>query len=134
MNKGLKISIIGSGNVACHLARALMHNNRIDAVFSRNIDNARQLAEITGAPAVDTINALPDSSDIYIIAVSDDAIPTISQQLSRKNGVVVHTSGSTPMSILSNNAQHGVFYPFQTFSKHKELNIKTVPFLIEANE
>ena len=41
-----KILLVGSGNVATHLGINLKKNNYIiDQVFSRNIDNAKDLAQ-----------------------------------------------------------------------------------------
>lgn len=133
MEKELGITIIGSGNVACHLGKALATHFTIDAVFSRNIDNAQQLAKSLGTVATNEITKIPRNSDLYLISVSDDAIQPVVQSLNNIGGLVVHTSGSTPMTILASFARHGVFYPFQTFSKHKTVDMNQVPILIEAN-
>ena len=55
-------------------------------------------------------------ADLYIIAVSDAAIEKVSTQLVFKNRLVVHTSGSIPLTILNPNNRKGVFYPLQTLS------------------
>lgn len=39
------------------------------------------------------------------------------------------------MSLLEGVCDHfGVFYPMQTFSKHKALNVQEIPFFIEGND
>jgi predicted short-subunit dehydrogenase-like oxidoreductase (DUF2520 family) len=48
---------------------------------------------------------------------------------------VVHTSGSQPLSILHlpPGVATGVFYPLQTFSKSRTIDMATVPFCLEAD-
>lgn len=133
MDKQLKITIIGAGNVATHLAHALARTHVIEGIFSRNINNANEITKKTGGVAFNQLSEIPKKSDIYIISVSDDAIAGITNHLTDIEGVVTHTSGSTPMEALNGIARHGVFYPFQTFSKHKDVNMSEVPLLIEAN-
>ena len=72
--------IIGAGNVATHLASALENTAgiAIDTVWSRNIENASRIAAgLKSAVATDEISAIPRYADLYLIAVSDDAIADI---------------------------------------------------------
>ena len=69
---------------------------------------------------------------MYIIAVSDDAIAQVSENLALDNQLVVHTSGTVTLNALANKNRRGVFYPLQTFSKDKAVNFKTIPLCIEA--
>jgi predicted short-subunit dehydrogenase-like oxidoreductase (DUF2520 family) len=71
-------------------------------------------------------------ADLYILAVSDDAITSVSSQLPFENKLVVHTSGSAPMTSLDNKNRKGVFYPLQTFTKGKAVDFKTIPFCLET--
>jgi predicted short-subunit dehydrogenase-like oxidoreductase (DUF2520 family) len=71
-----------------------------------------------------------------VIAVSDDAIESIAQEIVLpENAVLVHTSGSQPLSLLENAVTEsiGVFYPLQTFSKNKKVDFKDIPLFIESN-
>ncbi|MDZ7612856.1 MAG: hypothetical protein U5K51_03410 [Flavobacteriaceae bacterium] len=68
-------------------------------------------------------------ADIYIIAISDDAISPLSALLKVTDGLVVHTSGSMPMHSLRCNAPKGVLYPVQTFSKQVQVTFSEVPLL-----
>ena len=129
----MNIVIIGSGNVATHLAQALKNRHSTVSVYSRNMENALSLAKKTGSKATDNINDLPRDADFYIISVKDDAISDIAALLPDTEGTVVHTAGSVPIGILNRFKNHGVFYPFQTFSKDKPLDFKGVPVLIEGN-
>ena len=132
----MRISFIGSGNVATHLAKALfVLEYKIVQVYSQTIQNAQILASQVGATAIDQLTAL-QAADLYIIAVTDTAISQLSTELAslRLKGTVVHTSGSTDISVLKDiGSDYGVFYPLQTFSKASNVNFKTVPLLIEAS-
>jgi len=127
----IQITLIGSGNVAQHLLSAFNKSNDVELVqvFSRKKESVSHL--IPFAKITDNLDDLVEA-DVYIIAVSDDAIGEVSSQLPFKNRLVVHTSGSTSMESLSNNNRKGVFYPLQTFTKCKEVDFKTIPICIES--
>lgn len=128
----MKIAIIGSGNVATHLSVALVNaGHEVCGVYSRNADNALQLASKTGCRVYESPSQISDV-DLALIAVKDDAIAEISSLISP--GIpVAHTSGNTSMAIL-HGKRKGVFYPLQTFSKEKQLDLKTVPMCIEGSD
>ena len=72
------ITIIGAGNVATHLGKALYNKGlKIDNVYSRKISRARKLATQIGAKAVSNYTNLKPNSDLYLIAVFDDAIASV---------------------------------------------------------
>jgi predicted short-subunit dehydrogenase-like oxidoreductase (DUF2520 family) len=73
-----------------------------------------------------------ESVDVIIIAVSDDAISDVSNQITLQNQLVVHTSGSVNMEALNDKNRKGVFYPLQTFSKSKAVDFKIIPVCLEA--
>lgn len=127
------IVLIGSGNVATHLFKVFSASEsiKIIQVVGRN---ERTLERFEGAEAMSTdFNGIKDA-DIYIIAVSDDSILSVSQHLSDKNGLIVHTSGSKTIDELSSHARRGVFYPLQTFSHFREIDFKKVPICLEARQ
>lgn len=77
-------------------------------------------------------------ADIYIISVSDTALPEVIDIVGKKyhnrGTLFLHTSGSMPMDILSPlSDSYGVLYPLQTFTKSAQLDFSKVPLLIEAN-
>lgn len=126
--------IIGSGNVATHLGKALKRSGiTIDVVYSRSLGHAEQLAGQLGAVPYTDLKLVPSHADLYLIAVKDAAIEEVAAQLSVNDGLVLHTSGITPMEILKMHKRHGVFYPLQTLTKNVEPDLKNVPLLIEAN-
>lgn len=131
----MNISIIGAGNVAKHLSAALIRaGHTIQQVFSRSMKNAEALAVKTSSNPIDKIEQLTAGSDLYIIAVSDNAIPGIARQLNLKEKIVVHTSGSTDMDVLkSTTTNYGVFYPLQTFSEGRQADFSKIPVCIEAS-
>ncbi|MEQ7802341.1 DUF2520 domain-containing protein [Pedobacter sp. ASV1-7] len=130
----MKIVCLGSGNVATHMAIAFKDNGAdIAQVWSRDFENARELANKTEAQAISDLKDVDESADLYLIAVKDDAIEKISKALRNVNGLVVHTSGATNIDVLQNHKQYGVFYPLQTFSKSQPLDFIRVPLCLEAN-
>ena len=76
---------------------------------------------------------IPQDADLYIIAINDKAIASVSEELKEVDGLVVHTAGSVPMDVLSQK-RRGVLYPLQTISKSRQLSASCVPFYIEASQ
>ena len=127
----ISVVVIGSGNVANHLILAFCENKSIDLVqvYSRKTSlfpDCLPVSKITH----DLSNLA--QADVYIIAVSDNAIAEISSKLPFENRLVVHTSGSMPIDILDKKNHRGVFYPLQTFSKETKIKFSQVPICIEA--
>ncbi len=124
----MKITLIGSGNVAHHLGKAISKaGHRVQCVVSRNIGHARSLAEELGAEASDDIASLPPDSDLYIISVSDSQIESVAKQLPLTEGIVAHTSGATDLSALSRHKNHAVLYPCQTFTQGDSIDLDSLP-------
>ena len=133
----MKISFIGAGNVAWHMAQALDRNkHQVIEVFSRNLKNSKSLVEkLYNAHAVETLDFSESKSEIFVICVPDDALTSILHQtVFPSNCIVVHTSGSLSLEALSmiSHLKTGVFYPLQTFSKSKQVIFKNIPICIEA--
>lgn len=112
------IAIIGSGNVAFHLKRAM----------------SRTLPVVTVNPR--TLEGLPPHADLYLICVSDNAIADVAARLPHCGMTVAHTSGTTPLSTLSDAgySRAGVLYPLQTFSKDVSLDYNRIPVFTEASD
>lgn len=129
-----KIVIIGAGNVATHLTLALKNSGcAICQVYSRNLSNADCLAQLVAAEPTDSLKEIRTDADFYFLAVSDSAIASVVQLMPLVSGVVVHTAGSIPMSVLEKFSLYGVFYPFQTFTKDRGVDFSKIPVLIEGN-
>lgn len=122
--------IIGSGNVAYHMAKAFsLKNIPLMQVFGRNDE---ELKKISGELNVPYSTEHLQDADLYIICVSDNSVENISRLITKKNCLVAHTSGSLPKEILKGEYRKSSFYPLQTFSKSKELDYEKIPFFIEA--
>jgi len=132
----MRITLIGSGNVATHLAAALKNaGHNIVQVYSRTLQNAALLAYHVKAEAIDDLQAINPQTDLFVIAVKDDAIGPIAQQLAKYGQPMVHTSGATDLYTLLAFADNvGVFYPLQTFSKTKEVDFRNVPLCLESKD
>jgi predicted short-subunit dehydrogenase-like oxidoreductase (DUF2520 family) len=130
----MRITLIGSGNVATHLAAAFKNaGHRIVQVYSRSLDNAALLAYHVKAEPVDDLTQIDPETDLFVIAIKDDVIGLVAEQLAVHQKLMVHTSGATDMyALLAFSDNVGVFYPLQTFSKIKEVDFRTVPLCIEA--
>ena len=128
------ISIVGSGNVATHLALAL-HNTglSIRQVLSRDFDHATLLASRIGAQPINKLPLLDDQSDIYLLAVNDDALYDLALDLRLPNALVFHTSGSTPATVLKPiSRRYGVVWSPQTFVRDIAIDYSRLPLCIEG--
>ena len=131
----MRICLIGAGNLATQLGMALSEKgHQIVQVWSRTSESAAELASKLKCPYTTEVSSLVSETDIYIIAISDTAIESILTKRIWGKTMVVHTAGSTPMSILAPYCTNfGVFYPFQTFTIAKKVDFDQVPVCIEAN-
>ncbi len=130
----MNISIIGSGNVAWHLGRAMAKaGHRVTAVCSRNLEHANDLARELGCRATSCVEDLSTDDDFHVISVSDDQIESVAQSLPPTNGIVVHTSGATDIGVLGRHRRFGSLYPCQTFTRTDSIDMSQVPYLIEGN-
>jgi len=126
----MQIVLIGSGNVAFHLAKAFTEAQiPISQIFGRNTTELQKISEQFSIPF--STETLADA-DLYIISVSDSSITEVSSLIKNKNVLVAHTSGSVSREALSGNYRKSVFYPLQTFSKSKNLDYSKIPFFIDA--
>ena len=134
--KDKRIILIGAGNVAHHLAPALLKAGlNLCQIYSRSIESARELGRKTGITyTADLFGIYPDG-DIYIFCVSDDVLPSIIKTIRMSNNaLLLHTSGSQPMDVFKSYSQYyGVIYPIQTFSKKRELDFREIPLCVEGN-
>lgn len=131
----IKLCVIGSGNVAQHLIVALQNSifngTEIELVQVHSKVIARVSHLINFNKITSDWKTLAEA-DLYIIAVSDGAISSVSEQIPFKNKLVVHTSGAVSVDKLSSNNRKGVLYPLQTFSKKRSLNFKNIPICLES--
>ena len=127
----IKVVLLGSGNIAFHLAKVFEQAKNIELIQLYRRNEKNDYLFDSSIPKTESLNELK-KADVYIIAISDDQIAKLSKQLKFKEGLVVHTSGSVHMNQLKCTAHKGVFYPLQTFSKDKTMNYSSIPFCLET--
>lgn len=133
----MKIVLIGAGNLATHLGKALhAAGHDMVQVFSRTMQSAETLASLLDAEPLTDMAQVRDDADVYIFSVKDSALEQpVSQLCGGEKKVFLHTAGSMPMSVFRGKALHyGVLYPMQTFSKQREVDFSIIPCFIEAND
>jgi predicted short-subunit dehydrogenase-like oxidoreductase (DUF2520 family) len=129
------IVIIGSGNVATHFSRAIKKaGKKIIQIYSKHPKSAKQLSKEYGAESVSSLNDLRKDADLYLLAVTDNAIEEVALSLELKNRLIVHTAGSVSDDVLKKSTpNYGVIYPLQTFSANIPVEWKKIPVFIEAS-
>lgn len=131
----MDIVILGSGNVAAVLGRKFKAaGHHILQIVSRNASAASKLAyewdtESTNYPSIINRNA-----EVYIIAVSDEAIDDVVADLQLPKKVVAHTAASVSKDVLKNVSQHyGVFYPLQSLNK-ENAQLPEAPIFFDGSD
>lgn len=130
-----RITFIGSGNVASHFAQVLYQNgNTIVQIWSRQQSHAEELASRVGATATDSWEELSQETDVVIIAITDDALYNLPDELHFNHALVLHTSGSVPMETLKCvSSQYGVLWSPQSFVRNEPIDYAALPLCIEGN-
>ncbi len=133
--KEIKVDIIGSGNVASHLASIFMfHKIKVCNIYSRNFDNAKEIALKNNIQQASNIEKIGLESDIIFLAVADDAIEKISKLLIVEDAIIVHCSGIANTEVLkARSKNYGCFYPLQTFTKNHPVDFSQIPVLITGS-
>lgn len=133
----MDIVFVGAGRLATNLARALKDaGHHIVAVYSRTMTSAVALCDVVGGVPTDTIDALPLEADVFILSVTDAALPAVINQLrkGREHQTFLHTAGSIPITVFGDHPHCGVLYPMQTFSKEKVVDFSRVHIFIEGSD
>ncbi|MBS1684819.1 MAG: DUF2520 domain-containing protein [Bacteroidetes bacterium] len=128
------ITLIGSGNAATALGRALHKaGHQIVQVWSRSEAHAAQLAkELNAAPTADLQN-INGNADIYILSVKDDAIEATAKALPVSGKILAHTSGIKSKDLLHSSGRYGIFYPFVSMTRDAETDFHTALLMVEGN-
>ena len=126
----MRIALIGTGNLAIHLVHAF------------ETCNATQLVQWIGrknTPPKQNLNTPYFTQyqqnidvDLCLIAVTDDAISSIAEQLINSDVLVAHTAGAVSINELKSIKRKGIFYPLQSFKETIPVDWSTVPICIEA--
>ena len=127
----IKVVLIGSGNVAHHLIEAFAKSATVEViqVFARQKESVSPLFDYNKITSNYTHLA---EADLYLVAVSDDAIAHVASQIPFENRLVVHTSGTVSINSLNSKNRKGIFYPLQTFTKNKAVDFSSIPICLES--
>lgn len=126
-----EIVICGTGKVAYHLGSYLNQiGHDLLGVWGRDVEKCAELSKKLHTSVISDLFNLSNTS-IVIVCVSDIAISKVLSSIP-KHVKIAYTSGSIKLEDLPARENLGVFYPLQTFSEEKEVDISKVPFLIEA--
>lgn len=130
----MKVVIIGAGNVATHFGKLLKKGRHpIVQVYDRTPSRGRALARKLKTTAISDLGKLNQEADAYIIALSDDAIKPVLKRIGFIPSLIVHTSGSVPISVFPSKMKAcGVIYPVQTLSLDAE-KPSEIPLSVEAS-
>lgn len=129
----MKIGIIGSGKVASQLSKGLYKaGHKISFIISRNSETAHKISRNTASRVVSQYNEIDKTVDIILIAVNDDNIATVVENIPTSfKGIVCHTSGAVTSEVITKHGFcSGIFYPLYSFSSTTEIDFSKVPFLL----
>lgn len=129
------ITVLGAGNVGHQMALAAFRAGiGVDQVFSRDRVKAGSTAALVNAEAIDSLENIKNSSDLYVIALSDDAIEGLGSILKLPGKIAVHTSGATSIHALDNiTGNNGVIWPVYSINRSMEENFERIPLCITAS-
>lgn len=132
----MKICLVGSGNLGSNLGKSMMDAKMdIIQVISRNIKNAKNLAQELNADYTDKIEEYNRDAEIIIFSVSDDSIPELLRKADFGNRLLIHTAGSVSQNVFEGHSnKYGILYPLQTFSKEESVCFKEIPIFTESNK
>ncbi|WP_332735270.1 Rossmann-like and DUF2520 domain-containing protein [Flavihumibacter sp.] len=131
----MKLVLIGSGNVAKTLAVLLKNaGHELLQVYGRDETKASEFGEAMGVPYTSHWQQINPDADLYIIAISDSALPEIGRYISLPGKLVVHTAGTVSREVLSGiSDRYGVLYPLQSLRGSEPVTAQ-FPFLINASK
>jgi predicted short-subunit dehydrogenase-like oxidoreductase (DUF2520 family) len=130
----MKIAIIGSGNVATVLGKKIVQaGHTIVQVAGRSETHVKQLAAVLHCDYSTDYAKISDEADLYLLAISDDALTHIGAELHLGRKMIVHTAGSVSKEVLKPvSTNYGVLYPLQSLRKELEV-LPEIPLLIDGN-
>lgn len=129
----INIGFIGAGKVGVSLGKYFSENNiKIIGYYSKSIESAKDAAFFTKSNYFKDVEELIDKSDTIFITTPDGVIKDVwdsIKQLSIKNKIICHCSGSLSSKIFSNIEEYNSYgysiHPMFAFSdkynSHKKL-------------
>jgi predicted short-subunit dehydrogenase-like oxidoreductase (DUF2520 family) len=137
-NRKFEFVIIGSGNVAWHLAKKISEAKscKLSVYNHQDTNQLQKFKTKFNCKVYPNLLDVDSMADFYFICVNDESISKVANKIivSNPKAIMMHTSGSMPLSALGKrNKKLAVFYPIQTFSTNVKLNWANVPIVIDGN-
>ncbi|ANI89283.1 hypothetical protein A9P82_08260 [Arachidicoccus ginsenosidimutans] len=131
----MNITLIGTGNVATVLGKSFIQKgHHILQIIGRREDAAKELTDTLKCPHSLSFKEVNQQSDLYIIAVSDNAVEQIIDEIIiPPKSIIVHTAGGVSINVFKNRFKNfGVLYPLQSLRKENK-ELPEIPFFVDAN-
>lgn len=134
MKKIKKITILGTGNIANQYCDLFLKNKfEINCIYGNNEKNIDK-KNLDKSIFTTNISKIPNDSDLYIAALSDDVYLKVLKGFNLENKFIVHSSGSLQSENLEIATKRwGCMYPLQTIKKSSNIKWEEIPFFIEAS-
>ena len=127
----IRLSLVGNGNLGSNLIRAFCNTPQVDLVEVLDRRASPGPSEL-GYALVNHPEKL-QTVDICLLAVPDDTIGQVADLLPDSIGLVAHCSGAASLEVLPGDRPRGVWYPLQSFSQGRQVDLEKVPICIEAS-
>lgn len=102
----IRISFIGAGKVGFSLGKYLKESKfKVVGYYSKNLGSAKDAAKFTETKYFNDLQEVIDSSDVIFITTPDGVIEVVwneLKELSIKNKIICHCSGSLSSDVFSN--------------------------------
>lgn len=139
----MKISFIGAGHVAWHLAQALENaGNSVQEVFSRDPKKAKEVVSFCyNAQVQEHLDFSESTSDVFFLCIPETAYAQVlSELLLPKYGTLVLVSGTAALAeamvmydpLRESMNQMGVFFPVQQLSTGRKISLAHMPICVEV--
>jgi len=134
----MKVVCIGAGRLAHQLMPVLEEAGcDIIQIYNRTPEAAKLLSEkLRSSSITSSISEIADDADIYFLAVSDDAIKPVTDDLYgiiHHEALVLHASGILELGELPFKRK-ACFYPLQSFSDNHDVSWRFIPVIITTND
>lgn len=133
----LSMCLVGTGKLARQLARRLQGSGLVihQVIGTEEKKAAAFAAEFSIPQHSASLDSVSAEVNFVFIATQDHAIAAVAAALAgrlNESAVVVHASGSAPLSLLRVfGDRSGVVYPMQTFTLGREVDFSQIPVFIE---
>lgn len=109
----IRVGFIGAGKVGFSLGKYLKNNNiPVSGYFSKSEDSSKAASIFTGTKQFLNMEDLINESDAIFITTGDSSISLVWEkikELSIKNKIICHCSGSLSSDIFSNISNYGAY-------------------------